>query len=752
MKIIIRNIRQLLPLQTFLIIWGGGDANKLLVFLPYVLSSNTIQELMEWNVIKGETTIKSGTATVDLNWSGNRRILLAVPRGNDINDWTFWIYSNGENIVFNISDYTSSPGFTFVEGQNTLSWNKFLMIPVGNWPTESTIDIPAPATVRILDEGTLGDKLRLITESDASNIVYDIKIDNDITINPLVISSRGKNVFVRLCSRSPAAIRTITLGNYGSVFTVENQVTLILNDIILKGGSGNTKSLITINNNGRIMVGLGSKICGNSNIESNGGGVNIIDGVLIIDGGAIESNEATKYISGSGGGVYVDDNGRLYLKSGVISRNRAYKGGGVGMYKSIFIMTGGEIGGNESAWGGGVYIFDSSNAIWAGTISANSVNFKKMPLGGSGPSGIIYGSIAPDGKANSQSEGGNAVYYDWADGYFSYSRNRTLNEYDTIDSDNREVNWDYRDGGVWDPDGSNASIENTVDLSGLTVKTMPRGDLATVFSTITQSTEKNVLYDVIVENDTILAPQHLITQGQNTVIRLQGDGNGIKTITLSDKGSIFYVYDYVTLILENIRLKGVNDNNSPLIFNAGGTVVIEDGTILFDNINVTGTGGGVMVDTGGHLIMNGGEIYNNRSLDYETGSGGGIFLNASSTFHMNNGKIFNNFSEEEGGGVCVYKATFIMYNGEIYNNEGFQGGGVYLDGSVFRKQMAFGSTVSGKIYDNTVPWGKTKLRGSFVFSANGSNIYAGTFGANSDIDEYSHMTTDNTASSPWERL
>jgi hypothetical protein len=741
--------------QTTLTITGipdnlNCDDNRLLVFLPYVVSSGSIQTLMSWLVIEDKPEITSNSVTARFTENiGRRRIFLAAPRGDDINNWTFWTYSNGENINFNITDYNSSPVYEF-SGNNTLSWNKFKMIPIGNWPEESVVTIPASISQINLTQGSLEDKLLLIAESGSSNAQYNIIIENDITVNPLTLSTSGSNVFVKLKGNSSFNPSTIKLGNYGSLLTVNAPLTLVLEDIILQGGTGNTMPLVNIENNGRILLGDGAILAGNSNIQTLGGGVFIKSGVLIVDGGSINGNESTKYPSGSGGGVYVDDDGRLYLKRGMISNNSAYNGGGVYVNQAIFIMTGGEISGNNADSGGGVYLSDASNAIGAGTVSANTVNFKKTPHFGPGTSGIIYGSIAQDGKSNNANVG-SCLYYHWAKGYWYYTRDRTLNEYDRIDSDNRLVNWDFRNGGIWNPDLTNNIPENYVNLSGLTPKSAPSGSLDEIFRTIAQSYDYGVIYDIVVSSDQVLGTQHILTRGENVVIRLRSPEGSAKTITLADKGVLFYVYNHITLILQNIELRGIPDNNSPLIY-VNGTVCIEDGTAICQNINVTGTSGGIFADTGGHLIMNGGEIRDNKCLDYDHGSGGGVMLYTSSYFHMNNGRIYNNFAEEEGGGVCVYKSTFIMYNGEIFGNEGFQGGGVFLDGSDFRKQVAFGQTVSGKIYDNTVPVGKTKHPGFFPSRAAGKNIYAGDRGADSNIDETQHMTTSNMSVPPWEKL
>jgi hypothetical protein len=114
-----------------------------------------------------------------------------------------------------------------------------------------------------------------------------------------------------------------------------------------------------------------------------------------MNGGTIMGNT-----SGSGGGVYVDEN------------------------SSSFTMSGGTIRGNTaSAKGGGVYV--NTNNTFSGTFTKADAD---------GKSGIIYGSDAGAWLRNTASDG-HAVYY-----YISSSsgktRNTTLGETDHISTSN----------------------------------------------------------------------------------------------------------------------------------------------------------------------------------------------------------------------------------------------------------------------------------------------------------------------------
>jgi len=213
----------------------------------------------------------------------------------------------------------------------------------------------------------------------------------------------------------------------GSLFTIGEDVTLILENITLQGIDDNYhKPLVVINNGGELIMNDGSKITGNTNYKFNdsydyGGG-----GVFVDSGGRFTMNAGSE-ISGNinyssnesskGGGVYVNNSGQFIMNGGKISGNKAscstktiYPGNsyGGGVYVDsggYFYMSGGEISGNGahseySPYGGGVYVNSSGIFIMGGgEISGNraSCSSDRTAYGGGvyGTltiySGIIYG-------------------------------------------------------------------------------------------------------------------------------------------------------------------------------------------------------------------------------------------------------------------------------------------------------------------------------------------------------------------------
>jgi hypothetical protein len=309
-----------------------------------------------------------------------------------------------------------------------------------------------------LPEGGLESKFAAIAGRADRDVYYDIVIDQDQTYSPMTISTAGTNVQVTLHSDSPAAIRTLTLGAPGAIITVDTNITLILENIVLRGQSNNNWELLTVDEGGTLIMRSGAKITGNENTETACGGVAINTlGTFIMEDGEICYNKTTLDDYGHGAGVYIGKGGYFNLRGGKIHHNEAWDeaaktgayGGGVYVYYGVFIMNGGEIYSNTAYRGGGVYIACGKvyDHIWH--YEDNGL-FEKRPLPGTTTSGVIWGYPA-NGKENYAN--GPVVYYHWYEGYYNVRREKTLGEYDAIsttwwyDYDNRtfdlESGWEY---------------------------------------------------------------------------------------------------------------------------------------------------------------------------------------------------------------------------------------------------------------------------------------------------------------------
>jgi len=260
------------------------------------------------------------------------------------------------------------------------------------------------------------------------------------------------------------------------------------------------------------------------------------------------------------------------------------------------------------------------------------------------------------------------------------------------------------------------------------------------------------------------------TLGATVTIR-SANPNAPVTITRGTVGNLFTVPDRTALILENIIIDGGGrgnfivydndeegeadesgnviiaappapqaDNNSEgaladgtaaavpgtlVRVNSGGTLIMNNGAVLRNNIN-SSDGGGVYIARGGTFTMNGGEISGNTAQ-----TSGGVMLR-DGVFTMNNGKISGNTSRDVGGGVRapIANGVFTMNGGEISGNSGTIGGGVRLSG-----RAAF-TMKGGRISGNTASsdgGGVAIANDGTVFNLNGGEISGNTAGRGSGI-------------------
>ena len=273
---------------------------------------------------------------------------------------------------------------------------------------------------------------------------------------------------------------------------------------------------------------------------------------------------------------------------------------------------------------------------------------------------------------------------------------------------------------------------------------------------IARQTKNNVEYVVTVRNDETLSPQTVTSLGNNVTVTLRSVSvNNIKTISLSGNGSLLTVSNGITLKLENIILRGHNNNNAALVMvSKDGSLAIEDGTEIVGNNNhynklpwskggekepLTANGGGICIIEG-HFIMNGGEIYDNKT-DL---NGAGIIL-INSTGVINDGKIYNNEAVYDGGGINVSSSGFTMRGGIIYGNRAGWGGGIRIaindSRYYFRKEPATGSNTSGVIYGSDAANNLANKASTY-----GDAIAQyGTFAAkrNKTLNETTNISTDN---------
>ena len=270
---------------------------------------------------------------------------------------------------------------------------------------------PAQPTTITVEGASLAEKLQWLEVNAVNNTEYRIEVTGNESLSaPTLSYPRRRNITVRLISSGGERILSLT-GN-GSIFAIESDVTLILdNGITLQGRISNNTSLVRINSRGTLIINEGAKIIGNT-ASSAGGGVFVNEnGNFTMTGGEISGN-TTGGIEG-GGGVYVNRSGNFAMTGGIIYGNKTtsnYKGGGVSV-DGNFTMSGGEITGNTgSEWGldgcagGGVVVGRGATfRMSGGEIYGN--NATRFNGGGVAmirgtfimTGGVISGNSAPNG-------------------------------------------------------------------------------------------------------------------------------------------------------------------------------------------------------------------------------------------------------------------------------------------------------------------------------------------------------------------
>jgi fibronectin type 3 domain-containing protein len=231
-------------------------------------------------------------------------------------------------------------------------------------------------TATQIDTLNLDTALSYIASNAMNGDNYFIVLNENQNCSPKVLDY-SKTVDITLMADGGVE-RTVQLASNGSLFTINNGVTLTLqNNVTLKGRAANTASLVSVSSGGTLIMN-GGTISGNT--ATFGGGVYVYNGTFIMSGGSISGNRANY----GSGGVYVY-NGTFTMSGGSISGNNAsfavtgnyYKGGGVYVDRGTFTKaaTGGVITGygndtvtgNKVAYSSGVIQSNRGHAVYIGS-------------------------------------------------------------------------------------------------------------------------------------------------------------------------------------------------------------------------------------------------------------------------------------------------------------------------------------------------------------------------------------------------
>ncbi len=199
---------------------------------------------------------------------------------------------------------------------------------------------------------------------------------------------------------SPEAVGTITggrnVGSGGAICVIGGSRVILDGGNIVHNVSDSHGGGININNSYLEMNG-GVVGYNTANTNGLGGGIFIGNGSMVFNGGIVRNNTSLR----NGGGIYVNQYGEITVNGGeVFSNSTPNNGGGIsgngkfltinnvkiydnyagqnggGIYtgNGVFTLNGGEISGNECVVaGGGIYVVGGSVVIKDGLISGNKV-------------------------------------------------------------------------------------------------------------------------------------------------------------------------------------------------------------------------------------------------------------------------------------------------------------------------------------------------------------------------------------------
>ena len=199
-----------------------------------------------------------------------------------------------------------------------------------------------------------------------------------------------------------------------------------------------------------------------------------------------------------------------------------------------------------------------------------------------------------------------------------------------------------------------------------------------------------------------------LVQGMSSEpVLIRGKSSADDPALLSGAGSgrrVILVRGTVPIRFENIEISGgiSSMEGGGISLGPGSTVTLGPGAVVRDNQSNT-IGGGIMISSGGTLIVDGGNILENRSASVGGGigamgqnssliildgiisrnhavGGGGVAMYQRSNSVFSRGSIHDNTAEMTGGGIMLnHEAVFILEGGQINNNRaGNSGGGIVL--------------------------------------------------------------------------
>jgi len=222
---------------------------------------------------------------------------------------------------------------------------------------------------------TLADKLNWLYRNAVDGGNYTVKVNGNDSINPGNWLGYGPDnkygVTITLTGGGTVSLSAPIDNNNNNwcMFGISSNVTLILEQITLKGRSDSKNTLVQVN--GRLEMRDGALITGNSSAETSCA-VAVYDGYFLMTGGTISGNSSSK----CGDAVGVGWGGTFDMRGGQITGNTGFCRGVKVNENGTFNMYNGEISYNHADHGGGGVRLDKTGIfnIYDGTICGNTTN------------------------------------------------------------------------------------------------------------------------------------------------------------------------------------------------------------------------------------------------------------------------------------------------------------------------------------------------------------------------------------------
>lgn len=522
------------------------------------------------------------------------------------------------------------------------------------------------------------------------------------------------------------------------------------------GGLWNGSGIMTIQTNTQLLNNRASGPAaddGGGGLFQNTGGTTNISGTVLFDGNIADG------AAGSGGGIL---NLSIVNLTGAVNvqRNRSNRaGGGIeAAAGSTTTMTGGQLFENNTGVapasanpgnGGGLHITGNGNA----TLNNVFINTNVAALEGGGlwnGSGTM--NIGGTTEISQNTASGPAA--DDGGGGLFQAAGGTSTITGTVQINNNIANGAAGSGGGI----LNLSI---VNATGTAIRAnranRAGGGIEAAAGTTTTLTNVN-----LTQNNAGVAPA-TASPGNGGGLHITGNGNLTYTggsvgsnLAALEGGGLWNGSGTMTLsgldISSNTASGPAADDGGGGVFNNGGTLNISN-TRLDSNIadGASGSGGGILNNTGGTLVMNGGSLSGNRApragggiednagagvtltnvtvnsntTSANPGNGGGLHITGAGNVTINTSTFSNNTAANEGGGLWNSAAGSLTLNSTtVSNNVSPAGGGVFKDGTGGTTTLS-STTVAGNTGTGlTSEGGAFTLRNS-VISDNSAAACAG---------------------------